>query len=929
MKQILMVVLGMLMCAFPITAQVTSQPSPLMEDSQDVVIFFHADQGNKGLMGLTSSAQIYAHTGVLTNESKSDSDWKFAPEWGDNSPKYKLEYVSSNLWKLNIGDIRSYYGITNPAIIVKKLAFVFRTADKSKEGKGTNDTDIFLNVYQEGTHVELTSSLSSPFAVAGESVTLSAISTTAGRLEILKDGVSVKSADSTTTLDYTFTPQTGESGWKFVAKITTPDGENVESEPLTLVLLTPSAQGTYPGGVPTPGAYWSDATAGVVTFCLPAPGKSSVSVVGSWDNFSLPTTPMKYQDYNGQRYFWQTISGLNVNENVVYYYYVDGTYQVGDPYARLVLDPWNDKYIPESVYPNLPVYPYNYVNNVTLAVLEPASKSYNWKVTDFKGAEPSNLRIYELLIRDFTGTEGQAYGTGTVRGAMEMIPYIRNLGFNAIELLPINEFNGNISWGYNPNFYFAPDKAYGTPDDYKEFIDKCHEAGIAVILDMVFNQTDWQHPWYQMYEVGSNPMYNATAPHAYSVLNDWNQGHPLVQKQWDDVLTFWLQEYKVDGFRFDLVKGLGDNSSYSNSGDAATNAYNQSRIDRMKRLQGVVNQVHPGAYFINENLAGAREENAMAATGQLNWANINDPGCQYAMGYSSGSGLGVMYAPYNDNRTWGSTVSYLESHDEQRLAYKQNQYGASGVKGNLGASMQRLGSCAAQMIMAPGAHMTWMFSEMGNDQNNKTSTGGNNTDPKIVCWNLLQQPEREGLAKTYSRLNRIREKFPELFASNAFFESKCNASDWGSGRTMISRAGNRELYTVLNPNISGTLDVKVNFSNKNNSSYAILTQSYGADCSFDAVAGTVKVPANCFVVIGSAEMAGVDETFAEGISQTDSHIYIIEGGVAIESNSRADIYRIDGTLAGVAEGKGRREVFLTPGIYIVRTSGFAQKVRVK
>lgn len=100
-----------------------------------------------------------------------------------------------------------------------------------------------------------------------------------------------------------------------------------------------------------------------------------------------------------------------------------------------------------------------------------------------------------MLFRDFTGTEGEANGNGTVRKAIEKIPYLKGLGINAVELMPIMEFNGNNSWGYNTNFYFAPDKAYGTHEDYKEFIDKCHEEGIAVILDIVFNQSDGLHPW--------------------------------------------------------------------------------------------------------------------------------------------------------------------------------------------------------------------------------------------------------------------------------------------------------------------------------------------------------------------------------------------------------------------------------------------------
>lgn len=923
MIRFLMAVAAVLLAVCGAKAQVTSEPTPLMDNSPDVTIFFHADQGNRGLAGLPASTQIYAHTGVITNNSSSDTDWEFAPQWGDNAAKYRLEYVSPDLWKLHIGDIRTYYGITDPAIEVKKLAFVFRTADKSKTGKGDGDRDIFINVYQSGAHIELISSLPGSFAVAGEEVTVTANATVSGKIEIYNFEEMVKSAGNVSSLTYTFPADSRPEGWSFRAVLTAPEGETCQSEILRIVSLIPSERKDYPGGTPRPGAVRDGDT---MLFCLPAPGKESVTLVGSWDDFNLTGTQMYFHDYEGQRYFWTEVKGLSPQSIYTYYYYVDGRYRVGDPYARLVLDPWNDKYIPESVFPGLPEYPYNYVQDVCLAVLMPEDNGYVWKFGDFHGPEPSDLRIYEMLLRDFTGSEGEALGNGTVRGAIDMIPYIRNLGVNAVELLPINEFNGNISWGYNPNFYFAPDKAYGTPDDYKEFIDKCHEAGLAVILDMVFNQSDWQHPWYRMYEEGSNPMYNVTAPHAYSVLNDWNQDHPLVQKQWDDVLTYWLTEYKVDGFRFDLVKGLGDNNSYPNAGDSGTDAFNQSRIDRMRRLQQVIEKVKPGAYFINENLAGAQEENAMAAYGQLNWANLNNAGCQYAMGYPSGSGLDRMYAP-DDNRTWGSTVSYLESHDEQRLAYKQNQWGATGVKGDLGKSMLRLGACAAQMIMSPGAHLIWMFSELGNDQNTKSASGENNTDPKTVCWSLLDQPERAGLAETYSRLHRIRKSFPELFSRSASFESKCSASDWTNGRVMISRAADQEIYTVLNPSVSGTAAIKVDFTYKDNSRYKMMLNGYGTESTFDAVTGIVNVPANSFVVIGTAEMAGVTDLTDE--DSGEDQISVCKDGIVISSDHTVSVYTLSGARIALSDSRGRREIPLPSGMYVVRYGGKAVKVLIR
>lgn len=768
MRKYLLLTLTLICAAFAASAQVASEPDPLREDSQNIWIYFYADQGNKGLANLPETTAIYAHTGVCTNRG----DWRYAPKWLTNTDQYKLEYVSPNVWRLFIGNIRDYYGITDPEEKVRRLAFVFRNADGTKEGKTASGGDIFINVL----------------------------------------------------------------------------GEGQENPPV-------SEEKAYPGGSPVMGAVNNGN--GSVTFCLAAPGKSGVSIIGSWDDYAQPSESNMYvTSVDGIEYFWQTIDGINDGETYLYYYLVDGTISVGDPYARLVLDPDNDKYIPASVFPNLPAYPADKVPNVALAVYKSDINDYDWKIKDFKGADKDNLIIYELLLRDFTGTEGAAKGDGTVRLAMEKIPYLKSLGINAVELLPITEFNGNISWGYNPNFYFAPDKAYGTPADYKAFIDACHAEGIAVILDMVFNQSDWQHPWYRMYDAGSNPMYNASAPHAYSVLNDFNQGHPLVKRQWADCVKYWLTEYNVDGFRFDLVKGLGLNDSYANSGDAATNAFNQSRIDNMRAIQLAMDEVKPGAYFINENLAEAKEENAMAAFGQLNWSNLNNQGCQFAMGYQENSGLEGFYAP-DWGRTWGSTVSYLESHDEQRLAYKQRKYGVSQVQ-QTKTAMQRLGSAAAQMLLAPGAHMIWQFSEMGDEQNTKNDEGGNNTDPKNVNWGMLDNPYRAGLVQNYSELAAIRNANPEIFSKDATFTSAVKASNWANGRTMKSVASSGSVFTFINPSVDKAITFSMEFPTKDNADYKVLSATYDSESTFDASSGKVTVPANCYVVIGTKAVSAVD-----------------------------------------------------------------------
>ena len=904
----------------PARAQVTSEPSPLVEDDSNVVIYFHADQGTGGLANLPATTPVYAHTGVITSQSKSDTDWKYAPAWLDNAPKYRLIYVSNNLYRLDIGSMRQYYEIGNPTEQIKKLAFVFRTADGSKEGKGEGGKDIFINVLQKGADVILESSLKGNMvnASTGE-VTFTASCSVNANLAIEINGENIGSASDTKQLTaaYTFT----KPGNYTVSAIAATQSGSVTDD-MEIIYAAPSQAIDYLGGIPMPGA--REGSDGEVLFCLPAPEKESVVLVGSWNDYRIDANDvMNYQVYDGQKYFWTSVKGIDPDKYNLYYYYVDGQYRVGDPYARLVLNHDYDSYIPEDVFPGLPAYPSDKVKEVPLAIYRPTLFDYEWKYTDFKRAANENLIIYELLLRDFTGTEGEAKGDGNINLAFSRLNYLQNLGVNAVELMPIQEFNGNISWGYNPNFYFAPDKAYGTPVAYKELIDYLHAKGMAVILDVVLNQSDWMHPWYQMYPAGSNPMYNASAPHAYSVLNDWNQSHPLVQRQWKDMIQYWLKEYNVDGFRFDLVKGLGDNDSYANSGDAATNAYNASRVARMRQLQKWAQEVKPDVIFLNENLATPKEENEMAETGQLNWTNFNNAGCQFAMGYQDGAALSGMYAPDN-SRTWGSTVSYLESHDEQRLAYKQNQWGEMEIKGNHSKSMQRLGSAAAQMLMAPGAHMIWQFSEMGNAQNTKNNDDGNNTDPKTVCWSLLDNPDNNGLMLSYRELIGARIHNTDLFAEDASFTSRCGGSDWANGRMLVSSNSAKKIITAVNPNLEGDITMDVDLSGFDRDGYYILSCSYGAEPRFDAAAGTITIPANTYALIASSDVVGVEKTVIDG--ESGFRIASAEGGIKVISGTGLlEIYGTDGMKAASLEISGGEYIPLPAGIYIARCGNRTQK----
>lgn len=924
MKKFLFLLLSAIGFSFGMKAQiVTTQPAIVQQSSAPITVTFHADRGNKALAGLAQNVAVYAHTGVILEGS---DQWTNAPAWLDNSAKYKLTYIGPDTYTLTIPDINTYYGLTSGQK-VSKLAFVFRNATGTKEGKTASGGDIFIDVAAEGFGIELTSSAEGNVIDKSTEVTLILNSTAPATLSIYKNSTSstpLTSSSNATSISYTVNiDDEGTTNFIGVGN----DGTTTRTSQLSFFVTPAPVSENYPGGVPKMGPV--ENPDGSVTFCIGAPGKKSVQLIGGWNDYAFTAAQtMKYQDYQGNRYFWTTVPGLKTGKDYPYYFLVDNSVAVGDPYARLVLDPWNDKYIPASVFPDMPEYPSALVDQVPLAVYNSAASSaYRWQNDNFKRPEQSDLIIYELLVRDFTGTENKANAEGTLAGVREKLDYLQQLGVNAIEFLPIMEFNGNNSWGYNTNFYFAPDKAYGTPDDYKALFDEIHGRGMAVILDIVFNQTDGLHPWYQMYPIASNPFYNGAAPHAYSVLNDWNQDNPLVQQQFKDALQYWLKEYHVDGFRFDLVKGLGSNQSYgatynatnntwSGVTDAKTNAYNASRVARMKELHDAMRLVDPDAYFINENLAGAEEENQMAQDGETNWANINDAAAQFVMGYSSDSNLNRFYAPL-DSRTWGSTVSYAESHDEERIAYKVKQYGATGIKNNSTMTMRRLGSLAAMMLMTPGSHMIWQFEELGADQTTKNADGGNNTDPKKVVWNLLNRANNAGLMQSYRELCWLKRDNPDLFKEGVATTVTCNSTNWAGGRFITLNNGKSALYLVVNPNVSATATLTLQGVSAN-ADLQLMSASYGVTPTRNG--NRVTLAPGAYAIYGTQDLLDVEQI---EVDSAPAQVTVENGEIKVTGDYHSlRIYNLSGVQVSPAQT-------LPSGIYFVEVDGNVTKVLVR
>jgi glycosidase len=503
-------------------------------------------------------------------------------------------------------------------------------------------------------------------------------------------------------------------------------------------------------------------------FNLYAPNKKSVTLLGDFNNWTASSKYTMINSVDGTRW-WIQVDNLDPSAEYAYEYLIDGKIKVADPYSHKILDSANDKYISASVYPNIKAYP-NGKGPGIVSDIQYSAPAYTWQTTNFAPPSPKNLVIYELLVRDFVATH--SYQT-----LIDTISYLSNLGINAIELMPVNEFEGNDSWGYNSNFMFALDKYYGTPNAYKAFIDACHAKGIAVIQDIVLEDQFGSSPMVQMYwnaatnaPAANSPWFDQTNMHPDAVGFQLNHESAATQYFTKNVIQYWMQEYKIDGFRFDQAKGFTQTNS--GNSESAWAAYDPTRVNIWKNYNTFMKSLNPNFYVILEYFAVNQEESILANQGMMMWTNLSSAGEQATMGYATNPSwdlTGLFYDAYGFTAPY-NLVAYFESHDEERLQFKNEAYGNSSGNystKNIPTGLQRDEMGAVFMFSSPGPKMLWQFGERGYDISiNDASTGGRLGD-KPPLWNYMSDPYRRHLYQVYSQMIKMKIKNP-VFASTKF-----------------------------------------------------------------------------------------------------------------------------------------------------------------
>ena len=558
--------------------------------------------------------------------------------------------------------------------------------------------------------------------------------------------------------------------------------------------------------------------------------KDYAHVVGDFNQWTLSNDEHSQMTRDEQAgCWWITLTGLEPGREYAFQYYVgmkgEEPIRLADAYTTKVLDPDNDQYIPASTYDESLTYPEG--GRGIVATFNTQPEQYSWAVADFQMPSAESLLIYELHLRDFTET-------GDLEGAMAKLPYLKALGINAIELMPVQEFDGNDSWGYNPCFFFALDKAYGTPRMYKKFIDACHQAGIAVLFDVVYNHATGSCPLAKLYwdaannkTASNNPYFNVDAPHPYSVFHDFNHESPLVRKFIKRNLQYLLSEYHIDGFRFDLTKGFTQQSST----EATASNYDASRVTILKDYYKAIREVKEDAFVVLEHFCDTREEEELAQEGLHLWRNMNNAYCQSGMGWEDESAFTSLY---EKEPAW---VGYMESHDEERVSYKQKTYGNYDFKANLATRMDQLEVNAAFFLTVPGPKMVWQFGEMGYDVSIEEN---DRTGRKPLHWEYLEDADRKSVHDTYVHLAKLRNAAPELFDATGTFTWKVAVTNWANGRILYSESMTGKKLMVMGNFTNAAINVSLPAEGGDWTNYMT--------GETETLTGSVSLPAHGYVV---------------------------------------------------------------------------------
>jgi 1,4-alpha-glucan branching enzyme len=380
--------------------------------------------------------------------------------------------------------------------------------------------------------------------------------------------------------------------------------------------------------------------------------------------------------------------------------------------------------------------------------------TYVWQHDDTLLPNNHEIVIYEMHVADFSGGEDDSYKQSKYVDAIAKLDYLSELGVNAIELMPVNEYPGDYNWGYKVRHYFATESSYGSTEDLKRFIDECHGRGIRVFIDGIYNHTDEECPlmlidrnyWYYKYRHYPDDPANYWGPEFNYDTYDETLDVKPAWKFVGDVVRYWVQEYHIDGIRFDAVRQLA----------------NYEFLEWLAK-QAKKNAAPKPFYEIAEHIPDTSR--VVSPEGPLD-ACWHESFRYFVIPHICGELFDVekLKEVLNPRRqgyeTTTNVINYLSTHDRERVF---RELGNRGIFDEDAFRRAKLG--VVLLITAMGVPMLWMGEEFGEHKRKSEKV----TQPKKIAWPLLEGELNCDLFEYYKKLIGLRKQNPALQSDNIEF----------------------------------------------------------------------------------------------------------------------------------------------------------------
>ena len=927
-------------------AQVTTNPSPILID-QSVTLTVDLNSSDTDCNGISNPTKIYAHLGV--GDDSDEYGIAVVGNWGQDDGVGEMSNNGDGTWSITFTP-NTYFSLTSAEeSTVTKMGMVFRNIDGTQELKATGCANFIFNIGAFQVNMINPSPTANGIIVVNSGGSTQILAQNTGgpaNYELFANGTSVHTQNNTTFYNgYLFSNLTENQSCELVI---TQSGTSITKS--FSIIVNNTITEALPSGLKD-GINYNSADPTKATLVLNAPNKDFVYVAGSFNNWD-PSSAYAMKKNNSTDQFWLELTGLTSQQIETYQYWVGDVTPIAgspslvktaDPYSSLVLSPFDDPYISDTTYPNMPTYPAGQEREVT--VLQTNQTPYNWQVANFTKPNEEDLIIYEVLIRDFDAERN-------FQNIINRIDYFKTLNINAIELMPIMEYEGNESWGYNTAFHMAIDKFYGTQEKFKELVDICHQNGIAVVLDIAFNHAFGRNPMVRMWmddpdgdgwggPSTDNPYFNVFPTHSYSVGNDFDHSSTYTRDYVKQVVGYWIDEYKIDGFRWDLTKGFTQNCGNGtyDGDEGCTGSYQQDRVDVLKEYADHSWSIDPDHYVIFEHLGSDNEEKEWAnyrldeGKGVMMWGIMNSPYSELTMAQSGDKNISRMGHTAHSGFNGPRVVGYAESHDEERLMYKNVAFGntsnGSHNVQDLNTALSRMSALGAVTVMVPGPKMIWHFGELGMDNSIFTCPDGSyeNDGCKLATkpqpqWtnDWLTDALRSQIYEDWSKLHKLKIEEP-VFEGDYAITSGNLTPRIDVFDNSIPSSELKNVIILANFDVV-TQTINTNFPSGVTTTWYDLMDATGTTTVSNSTS-SISIPAGQFRILGNqpTNVLSVDEEALFGFT-----IYPNPTNSSFSVNvnvSNIEVYDLTGKLVKSFKGDfTRTDTFdisaLNSGIYMVK-----------